>query len=339
MRISLRSRHALAIGSCAALAAGLAAVPVGPASAAPSIQVYVVQGNSNADSACSVTSGSADTPFTQKPLIHGRRHGAVNLLTTWTNDGDPSDVTSVTGHYSGSTHLVKHNGAFSSATLTGSGHIDITRALGSASSCEVGARLLNAVEFVTKQPAGWYYVTRSTVKNSLTETIVAPGSGSSVATPVLFEAYQGGKGTVTQRAFVSKGKYVTALVAGIEAGKFPLITTKAANVNTMSAVFRNAGSALSATSGSAGKFVKFPASVSCSHHSAKLTWTGKAGQVAGGSFFVNGHKKASVSNPKAGHSVVLHHLGKSADNKITAKLSLTSGGKTSASRLYVPCKG
>jgi hypothetical protein len=41
----------------------------------------------------------------------------------------------------------------------------------------------------------------------------------------------------------------------------------------------------------------------------------------------------------AGRRVVLRHFGKTADNKITAKLSLKAGGKASASRLYVPCKG
>jgi hypothetical protein len=36
---------------------------------------------------------------------------------------------------------------------------------------------------------------------------------------------------------------------------------------------------------------------------------------------------------------VLRHLGKTADNKITAKLKLTGGGKASATRAFVPCKG
>jgi hypothetical protein len=338
MRPSLRSRHALAAVSCGALVAGLAAMPAGPASSLAPVQVYITQGNSFADSGCTVTSGTSDVFNTPKTLVNGKSQGAVNLITTWTNGSNSADVTSVTGHYSGSTHLVKHNGAFSSVTLTGSGSISITRAIGNASTCVVGARVLNAVEFVTTQPAGWYYVTRSTVKNSLTETVVAPGLGSPL-TPVLFEAYQGGANTVTQRAFVSSGQYVTALIAGIEAGHFPVITGKTSNTNTMSAVFRKAGSAFSGTKGSGGKFVKFPGSVSCSHHKATLTWKSGASKVASGSFFVNGTKKASDGNPKAGRHVVLRHLSGTADNKITANLSLKGGGHASASRLYVPCKG
>jgi hypothetical protein len=250
----------------------------------------------------------------------------------------------VSGHYGGNTHLVRKNGAFRSASLSGSGQLTISRSLGNASQCHASGQLLNAVEFITKQPTGWYYVTRSTIKNSLTETVVA--RGTSLISPVLFEAYQGGKNTVTQRAFVKRGQYVTALVAGIEGGDFPILNTRggapvsrASNVNSMSAFFRDAGSALGGTSGSGGQFVSFPASVSCSHHKATLTWKSGASKVAAGSFFVNGKKKASVSNPKPGRSVVLKNLSSTADNKITAKLSLKGGGSSSASRTYVPCKG
>jgi hypothetical protein len=327
----------LALASCGALVAGLAALPAGPASAITPIEVYVTQANSNADAGCTVTSGSSDVFNTPKTLVNGKAQGAVNLITTWTNSSNSADVTSVTGHYSGSTHLVKHNGAFSSVSLTGSGTISITRALGNASTCAVGARLLNAVEFTSTQPAGWYYVTRSTVKNALTETIVA-NSLSSPITPVVFEAYQGGKNTVTQRAFVPAGQYITALIAGIEGGHFPLIIGKTSNTNTMSAVFRKSGSAFGGTTGSGGKFVRFPGSVSCSHHKATLTWKSGASKVASGSFLVNGKKKASDSNPRAGRRVVLRHLSSTADNKITANLSLKGGGHASASRVYVPCK-
>jgi hypothetical protein len=105
---------------------------------------------------------------------------------------------------------------------------------------------------------------------------------------------------------------------------------RASLANHMTGRFYVAGSALGGTHGAAGRFVRFPASVSCTHHSAKLTWTGNAGQVASGAFFVNGHRKKSV---------ILRHLDKTTDNKITAKLSLKGGGRSSASRVYVPCRG
>ena len=324
--------------------AGLAFLPAGSASAATPVAVYIAGAASNADSGCTVTSGSSNSSLSPKNLVHGHSKGAVNLVTTWTNSGDSTDVTSVTGHYSGKTNLVRKNGAFRSATLTGSGRFNITRALGASSTCDVGVQMENAVEFITKQPTGWFYVTRDTIKGSLTETVVAPGT--SLVKPVIFEVYQGGKNKVTQRAFVPKGQYVTALVAGIEGGDFPILNTKnggsvsrGSSTNTMSAVFVNAGSPLHAAKGSATQFVRFPASVSCSHHNATLTWKAGAAQVLNGAFFANGSKKGFVASPRAGQRTVLHHLSSTADNTITAKLSLKGGGQAAATGLYVPCKG
>ena len=57
-----------------------------------------------------------------------------------------------------------------------------------------------------------------------------------------------------------------------------------------------------------------------------------------GAFFVNGAKKGSDGNPVSGHKVVLRHLSKTADLKITAKLALKGGGSAQATRSYVPCK-
>jgi hypothetical protein len=345
MHLQTRSSRAFALASSGALVAGLALLPAGPASAAPQVSEYIGQASSSADSSCTAT-GSTFVSSGPKMLHHGHAKGGVNLAASWTSGTNTSDITTVSGHYSGSAHVVKKGAAFSTASVTGSGHLNITRALGKSSTCDASVQLLNAVEVISKQPAGWYYVTRNTTKSSLTETIVIPGVGLGTTPPVIFEAYQGGANTVTQRAFVPKGTYLTALISGLEGGDFKILTasskngstvTRGSKTNTMSAVFRNAGSALKGAKGSATHFVKFPATVSCSHHSATLTWSGSASKVASSAFYVNGKKKASVSNPNAGHRVVLSHLGATADNTITAKLSLTGGGTATAKALYVPC--
>jgi hypothetical protein len=54
-----------------------------------------------------------------------------------------------------------------------------------------------------------------------------------------------------------------------------------------------------------GTYVALPGATSCSAHTATLGWTGKAGQVKSASVLVNGSKQASVTNPKAGSSLVL----------------------------------
>lgn len=342
MRTHARFNRGFVLASCGALVSGVAFLPAGPASAlGPITQIYEVQGTSSADSSCSVTSGSANVTDGPKQFHHGHAKGSVNLVTTWTSGSDSSDITNVAGHYGGTGQLVKRHGGFRSGSVSGSGHVTISRSLGSSSTCAVSAQFINVVEALTTQPTGWFYVTRSTTKGSLTETVV---TDPSVTKPVLFEIYQGGKSFVTQRAFVPHGQYLIALAAGIEAGDFPILinksgagVTRASNKNVLTAFFRNAGSSLDGVTGSAGHYVKFPGSVSCSHHSAKLTWAGSASKVATSSIFVNGKKKASVTNPKAGHHVVLRHLSSTADNDISVKLSLKAGGNPTASDMFVPC--
>jgi hypothetical protein len=328
------------LSSCGVLLAGLALVPAGPGSAAPVANQYRAQGSSSADASCTVTSGSDSVVNGPKMLHHGDARGGVNLTTTWTSTGNASDVTTVSGHYGGTASLSQHHGTLRNASLKGSGDVTVTRALGSSSACAVGATLVNVFLFETHQPAGWYYVTRKTSKDSVAQTLV---ENARSGVPAIFDLYQGGASSITQRAFTKQGLYVTQLVAGIQGGVRQILLKSGGTVsratlkNTLSVQFHNAGSAFNRAKGSATKFVKFPGSVSCSHHSAKLTWTGRASQVAGGAFFVNGKKKASVSNPMSGHHLVLHHLSPTADNTISVKLSLKGGGNAKASDLYVPC--
>lgn len=335
-----RFSRTFTLTSCGVLLAGLALVPAGPASAVPVPSEYEAQGSSTADSSCTVTSGNQSATNGPKMLHQGHAKGGVNLATTWTNTGNSSDVTTVSAHYGGTASLSTHNGTLRNALLKGSGDVTVTRALGSSSTCAVGATLANILLFETHQPAGWFYVTRNTSKISVTETVVENAHSGA---PAIFELYQGGASSVTQRAFTKQGLYVTELVAGIQGGVRQILLKSGGTVsrsslkNTLAVQFHNAGSAFSRAKGSATKFVKFPGSVSCAHHSAKLTWTGRASQVAGGAFYVNGKKKASVSSPKSGHHVVLHHLSPTADNTISVKLSLKGGGKATASDLYVPC--
>lgn len=339
MRTHARISRGLALASCGVLVTGLAFV-AGPASALPHVQVYIAQGTSSAAAGCTVTSGSANSTVGPKNLHNGSAKGGVNLITTWTNGSDSSDIVSVNGHYSGTGHLTKKSGAFKSASITGSGSVSIAKAI-STSTCDVDAQLLNAVEFTSTQPAGWYYITRSTSKGSLVEMVVS--KSATLVRPALFVAYQGGANTVTERAFVSSGQYVTLLAAGIEAGDFPILLNKHGSVqrgslrNTVTASFHKAGSSFSGASGAGVKFVRFPSSISCSGHKATLTWKASASQVASSTFFVNGKKKASVSSPKGGRRVVLKHLSATTDNTISVNLSLKSGGKSTATDLFVPC--
>ncbi len=345
MRITRHThlRRNLAMLAGGSLVGAVGWLPVGPAAAGILIPAteYAASGNSTADSGCTVTSGSSSVENGPKVLHHGHAKGSVNLATTWTNGSNSSDVTTVSGHYGGTGRLVLHQGALKSAVLHGSGHVTVTRALGSSSTCDVGATLSNLLAFETHQPkAGWFYATRNTSKISAAETII---ENVSTSQPVIFELFQGGAGTVTQRAFANHGDYITEVAAGIQGGLRQILAkngstvSRASLTNNMSVAFYDAGSAFGGTKGSDNRFVKFPGSVSCSHHRATLTFKSGASALSGASFFVNGKKKASVSNPKPGHRVVLRHLRKTADTTIGAQLSLSDGGRASASQAYVPC--
>jgi hypothetical protein len=346
---SNRLRRTFAASASGGLVAALAWLPAGPAAANVINEFFATaDGNSTYTGLgvfdCNLTAGTDNPESTHATFSSGSRTRQVNLDQTYTSTANSSDVTTVSGHYGGTLSVSKHHGNLAGFKMSATGHALISRALGNASQCETSAFLaVEAQTEFTEAKPGWLYVSRDTRRS--TETIfVAVNEADSQ--PVLFDTYFGGESRATARGFMTPGTYAVpewrvALIVG-QGGALKSAggsVQRASLANHMTGRFYVAGSALGGTHGAAGRFVRFPASVSCRHHSAKLTWTGNAGQVASGAFFVNGHRKKSVSNPTSGHSVILRHLDKTADNKITAKLSLKGGGRSSASRVYVPCKG
>lgn len=339
MRTSSRLGRTLVLTSSAGLVSVLAMLPSGSASALVTGN-FVTAGNTSSSptsgNTCTLVAGSDSTSSPTKAVVGGTVKTSTNLNATFQSSTDTSDLTTVAGHYAGVVNVKKKHGDLSRLNLTGTGSVSVQRAEGNASHCRTQATVVSEIQPMTftESHGGWLVYHRvGTAKNQVVELEVANSGGSS---GVIIDIYQGGPTSADGRAFATPGTYgALAAVAGVS----DLTVLKSANRTSISLAFFRAGAAPSGTGGSGKKFVRFPASVSCGSHSAKLTWTGKAGQVAGGSFFVNGHKKASVSNPHAGGHVTLHHLSAKADNKIVAKLSLKGGGHASATRTYLPCKG
>jgi hypothetical protein len=332
-----RPRRIAAITACGALASALAWLPAGPASALGPTDALQLQGNVNFNSSGPTCTEVGTEPSQTTPFTNGSASDTATMDTTVTNTDavtpDPADHTHVTGNISATANLKKHNGSMTSFKLTGTGAVSVNAAEGSASQCNVTAQMTAAsTALFSEAKSGWIYVTRSQAKNMVSEMVIESPSG----TPYI-DIFGGPKSTNTERLFVTPGQYLA--VSAFVVSSSPIFFLKSTPSATLGGTFLAAGSALGRAKGNGVKYVKFPGSISCSHHTAKLTWTSKAGQVARGSFSVNGKKKASVSNPQAGHHVVLRHLSKTADNKITANLSLKGGGHASASRVYVPCKG
>ncbi len=351
MRTSNR-RRTLAVTASGALVAALAGIPFGSASAGVH-NSFSVGGSSQSDytgtvgpNICQVTSGSSSVSTTPIVFSSGTRTQSGNLNTTFTSTANSSDVTSVIGHYKGSLTVSKHHGDLTGFKMGGSGSLSVTRALGNATQCDTSAIMgVTSVTDYTESKPGWLYVTRDTKKPAETIFIAIDNTHQRV---VVFEEYFGAASKATERGFMSPGSFsipewILAVTSGTAGGiilKNGGGTVQRSNLDSqMTGTFYGAGSAYGGVKGAAGAFVAFPGSVSCSHHTAKLTWKSGASKVASGSFLVNGKKKASVSNPRAGHHVVLRHLSGTADNKISVRLSLKGGAHASAARAYVPCKG
>jgi hypothetical protein len=339
MRTHSRLGRTVVFTCSAGLVSVLAMLPSGSAFATVTGSFQTAGSSSSSPistNTCTLVAGAAEGMSPVKAVVGGKVTTATNLNATYESSADSSDLTTVTGHYQGVLKVAKSQGDLSSMSLTGIGDVSVHRAEGNASLCRTQAILGSEIQPLsfTESHNGWLVYHRiGTAKNQVAELEVA---NSDVTSGLIIDIYQGGPSSADGRAFATAGSYMgVALVASV----VNQVALKSVPRMSVSLAFYKTGAAPSATSGSGKKFVRFPASVSCGGHSARLSFTGKIGHVAGGSFFVNGHKKRSVSNPHAGGHVTLHHLSSKADTTITAKLSLKGGGHASATRTYLPCQG
>ncbi len=339
MRRSSRLGRILVLTCSAGLVSTVAMLPSGSAFALVS-GTFFTEGQASSSptsgNTCTLISGDATPSSSTKAVVGGKVTTSVTMDATFQSNTDVNDLTAVTGHYTGVVNVKKSHGDLSRMTITGSGNVSIARGEGSASHCRTTADLIAEIQPMsfTESHSGWLLAHRSSTAKAQIAVLEAASTGPSGG--AIIDESEGGAGSADERAFVSAGDFGAIAAVGTTAGG---ILLKTANQTSFSLAFFRAGAAPAAVSGSGKQFVRFPASVSCSSHSARLTWTSKAGRVAGGSFSVNGSKKASVSHPHGGGHVTLHHLSATADNTIVAHLSLKGGGHATAARAYLPCKG
>jgi hypothetical protein len=336
MRRSTSLRRACAATASVGLAAGLAWLPAGPASAAVQTEL-IVQGAASVDtSTCSLTSGG-NQMVTTPIFTHGKRTRSVNFSATFTNTGDSSDTVQASGHYRATWAVARQGADLHKASVVGSGTVSLDVAKGKNTACEPSAAAEGGgiLQF-TEHHAGWFYVERNTP--AVQGIAVSEVENSTTNAPVQIDVFQGGKSHAVSRGFSKAGTFGAQIFVGVTAGNTGVLT-KSAPHSSLSMVFYRAGSALTGAKGAGKSYVAFPSSVSCGAHQATLRWKSKAGRVAASSFLVNGKKKASDGSPKAGDKIVLKHLKSTADITVTAKLQLENGGSATATRSYVPCKG
>lgn len=330
-------RRSVAVSASVGVAAALTWLPAAPASAAVHAQ-YGAQGSASTSSSCTLTSGDSNPTSAISAFSAGTRRHSVNLDAGFTNTGDSSDTVEMIGHYSSSITVAKKHGDLAKVAINGNGSVSINSAKGNGTACapEAAVDAVSIATFTEGSP-GWLLVDRQTVpKQGLA---VAEVANTITGGAVVLDIWQGGASHASERGFVKPGKFSYELAVGLTAGNFPPLFLKSAPKSSVTMAFHAAGSALTGTRGSGGRFVQFPGSVSCGGHKAVLRWKSRAGKVASGSFLVNGAHKASDGTPKPGERILLKHLSSTADLTITAKLKLNGGGSATASRTYLPCKG
>ncbi len=336
-------RRTFAIASCGALTAALAWLPAGPATAAAAANEFAAFGQSNSNYTgptpgqnCNASSGTPSVTSPIATFATGTKRRSVDLDATFTNSTNAGDTTRVTGHYDATLSVAARHGSLKSFRMAGDGNLAINRAAGSASQCDTSASIGGEAQSqFNENNAGWLYVKRIT-GSKLIESIFALTNSS--GQEVSLDLFVGHQSSENSRVFLRPGTYGIPLWEILLLADSSVAARSVPLSNSISGHFYKAGAALASARGSARKYVAFPGSVTCGTRKATLRWKSGARKVDSGSFYVNGAKKASVSTPRAGHHIVLRHLSRTADTKITAKLKLKSGKTATATRSYVPCK-
>ncbi len=342
-------RRAMAATACAGVAVALAWIPAGSAQAAVH-SAFIASASTSADYTgagsgdCNLLTGVQESQSPESDFSGGTRHATTSTSATYVNSNDATDRVHVKAASNATITVHKSGQDMSSFALSATGKVTVKNDLADASACRGGGEALGqAMVAFTEHKAGWFYLTRDTAKNSVTTFVVVNEDTGDLVT---LDFWEGDESHATSRAFLTPGTYqIAETQTGVAVGtggifKRSAHESRSAKVSaSLHARFVKAGSAPAGTKGAGRSYVAFPASVSCGTHRATLQWKSSASHVASGAFLVNGSKKASDGSPRGGEKIVLKHLSKTADLKITAKLRLKSGGTATATRTYAPCQG
>jgi hypothetical protein len=334
MRTGQRHRRSIALVTAGGLAALIATVPAGPVQASPVVgAVQALSGTSPGTAGALCTKTGTTPPPVSAPYANGSAIASTSVNARYTANADSTDTVDIAGSLVAASTVALDHGALRHFALRGTSTMQVVESKGAASVCDsVSAQMQGATSFAFAVPKkGWLYVTRNQPKSFATEAIVVASSGVSP----LYDIFGGPRSNSTLRVFLPADTYT--MVAAVVQSTPNTAFTKSFLSSSVTGVFRLAGSALGAARGSATPYVGFPGSVSCAHHSATLTWSGKAGQVKNAVFSVNGAEKAAVTKPQTGDHVVLKKLAGAADAHVTASLLMKSGARTTATRTYLAC--
>ena len=324
--------RALAVTAAGAAAAAFTLVPLS-AQAAASLTGTVGSAATfdEGGATCSGTGGAeSTTTFTDNGQSRTRSSSSDGTIT---NSGD---VTDNTAWQASAKTTVKASQGSDALTFTSVVEASVDAELGTATDCDPEAEAIGQVEALLAVDAGgWLTVEASLPRSSVLVISLVPVAGGGGLPVVIVNADQG---SYSGKLWVEGGQYVLQVTAQGLADADPGTTTRASMVGTVRATLavQGAGQAKNNAAGPAKAYVALPSSVNCGNGTVAVPFTKKADDASSATFYVNGKKKAKISNPQPGTAVVLKGVG-ARSSTVKVVVEPPQGKSVAVTRSYLAC--
>ena len=260
--------------------------------------------------------------------------GALSSVATVEDAGDVADDTTMTAKSSGKVRATEADGSLNTLVLTTALSASVVAAQGLTSDCDSDASAMSGVQtFFTLAEAGWVTLHGAARGGVLQATLIdQTASHGTVVMSVGLKTEQ------TRQFFLPAGTYLALAIfdLGVATPSAVGDPTSAVGGGSYSLDFTPAGGATGPATGTGKKFVRLDAARACGAGSVAGSFTSKASKVVKATFFVNGKKKKTITDPSGGTDVVLRGLADASTAVVTVAIQLTQG-KATLRRVYVSC--
>lgn len=290
-------------------------------------------GYSTSGGTCSGTGGSqAQTAFSsngQSRTVSTSDDGTIS------NTGDATDNATWSAS---ATTKIKASQTSTSSTVSFSTALQasVDADLGSSSACDPEASAQGIAQaLLTVSQGGWLSVNATIPRGGQFGYSLVPAT--SIPIPVQVVDYN--QGSYTGKVWVDPGAYELLVQAGSQTDVDPATKPPTSMHGTVkvTASVKPAGAAKGAASGSGKSYVSLPGAVTCLGGTVAVPFTAKAGGASSATFYVNGKKKATITNPQKGLAAVLKGVPAAADTTVKVVVKPKNGASATATRTYLAC--
>ncbi len=260
--------------------------------------------------------------------------GTLDSAATAEDAGDLADDTTMTAKSTGKVRATEADGSLDTLVLTTALSATVVAAQGLTSDCDSTASAMSGAQtYFTLAQGGWVTLRGTARGGSLQTTLInaTAEQGSAVMSG-------GIKHEQTRQFYLPAGTYLALTIFELELDT-PGVAgdpTSAVGGGSLSLDFTPGGGAQGPATGTGKKFVKLDSARSCGAGSVAGSFTSKASQVVKATFFVNGKKMKTITDPSGGTDVVLRGLADGSSAVVTVAFQLTQG-KATLRRVYVSC--